>query len=115
MYRTYLYHADQAPYGKLFQLEDDGPAVEALKDKGWVDTPELLKYDQEGVATSTPGGPDVQALADAIESIDPEDRSLWTKGGAPTVEALEAASGIADLTAQDRNQAWLVHTARNDA
>ena len=44
-------------------------------------------------------------VAAAIEELDPEDTSLWTAGGAPTVDALERVLGR-DVSGAERDRAW---------
>ena len=64
-----------------------------------------------GLALSTFGGEACTKARDAcalegISALDPADRSLWTKRGPPRVDALRRASGVADLTGEERDAAW---------
>ena len=69
-----------------------------------------------------PGAAEAEAAADrearlvaACGEIDRAKESLWTKGGRPTVEAFEAATGIADLGAPECDEAWAKHEAARNA
>ena len=57
-----------------------------------------------------PEDPEVRlaAIVEAIGALDATDESLWTKGGQPTVEALEAVLTW-DITAAERGEAWTRH------
>lgn len=47
-----------------------------------------------------------QHLVAQCQQIDPGNPELWTKGGKPQVAALEAATGLADISAKERDAAW---------
>ena len=42
----------------------------------------------------------------AIGQLDTGDESHWTKDGRPTVDALEALSGLASVSSTERDAAW---------
>ncbi len=44
-------------------------------------------------------------IVDAIGELDPEDEELWTQGGKPQVEALEALLGY-PVSGKQRDEAW---------
>ena len=45
-------------------------------------------------------------ILSTIGALDKANPDHWTKDGKPQVEALEAASGIKDITAAERDAAW---------
>ena len=51
------------------------------------------------------------SLHEAIAGLDPNDNSLWTKGGAPQLAALRRATGRDDITAAERDESWAAYRA----
>ena len=45
-------------------------------------------------------------LAAAIDALEPGREDHWTRDGRPEVRALREASGLADVTAAERDAAW---------
>jgi len=50
------------------------------------------------------------ALAAAIAGLENGNPDHWTKSGRPEVRALEAATGLTDISAAERDAAWAEHT-----
>lgn len=50
----------------------------------------------------------IEAIAKAIETLDPKDEEHWTGSGKPNVVSLEAILGW-DIKAAERDQAWEAH------
>ncbi len=44
-------------------------------------------------------------IVSAVRGLDPDDKALWTRGGAPKVEAIETALGF-DIDSAERDEAW---------
>lgn len=51
----------------------------------------------------------IRTLADAIGRLDRDDADAWTKSGAPDISALAREAGLEDVTAAERDDAWLLH------
>lgn len=51
----------------------------------------------------------VSTLAAAIGRLDRDDVDAWTKSGAPDIPALAREAGLEDVTAAERDDAWLLH------
>ena len=49
------------------------------------------------------------AILAAIAGLEPGDPGHWTRSGKPEIRALAAASGLADITAGERDAAWRTH------
>ena len=47
-----------------------------------------------------------ECVLEAINSLDAEIPTNWTKSGKPRVDALKAATGLADFSAKERDAAW---------
>ena len=45
------------------------------------------------------------AIGEVIDNLDPDDASLWTRGGKPIVGAIEAVLGY-DIEARERDYVW---------
>ena len=56
----------------------------------------------------------LRAIVEAIEGLDPNDESLFTKTGPPRVEVLEERLGY-DITADERTKAWELFLAKKAA
>jgi len=56
-----------------------------------------------------------KALAVAISTLEEGNTDHFTDGGAPRVEVLEALTGIADISAEERDTAFTVFTENKDA
>ena len=54
-------------------------------------------------------------LITAIEGMDPDDGSLWTKQSGPKLNALREMTGNAELTDHDRDAAWEACQQKNTA
>ena len=67
---------------------------------------------------ASPGGGDEKdreaRIVAAIGGLDPADKALWTKGGKPTVKALEAALGFG-ITEAERDAAHAAAEAAREA
>ncbi len=51
------------------------------------------------------------ALAAAIAGLEEGNPDHWTKSGKPEVRALEAATGVGDISAAERDAVWTDHQA----
>ena len=58
-----------------------------------------------------PAGDRAAALAASIAGLTPGEEGHWTKSGKPEVWALEAATGLKDISAAERDAAWDAHRA----
>ena len=47
-----------------------------------------------------------EQLIVAIAGLEEGNEAHWTKGGLPQVDALEGATGLADVSAAERDAAW---------
>lgn len=102
MSRSFMYHLE-CPEGMIF-ADEEVPALEA---RGWVDTPAKLRADK---ATERGGDQSRHlALVDAIGKLDAGNKEHFTDAGLPRVEALEAAAGIIEVTAKERNAAFAAY------
>ena len=82
------------PIGEVVEL--DAAAAAALLDVGAVSAP------PEGRGKAAR----LEILAGAIEGI-PHDDAHYTSAGVPRTDALETASGLDDVTATERDAAWV--------
>lgn len=85
--------------GDSVEIDDEAMAAHLIE-VGVIEPPQRRRRD---VSAKEP--PEGQSVVDAIESLDPEDTSLWTAGGAPTVDALERVLER-DVSASERDRAW---------
>ena len=46
------------------------------------------------------------ALIAALDGFDADDAALWTRSGKPKTDALESATGLAEVSASERDAAW---------
>lgn len=53
----------------------------------------------------------IARLVEGIAGLNPDED--YTNGGSPRVEALEAITGIAEITGEERDIAWEVYQAQN--
>lgn len=109
MGRSFMFHAT-APAGRIF----DDERIPALEAEGWVDTPAKLRT--EAPAAAAPVAPEsgderASLLLAAVATLDPDNAEHFTKGGLPRVEALEAAASIAEVTREERDDAWAAFRA----
>ena len=79
--------------------------IEAVAPTGDTDSGDALP---EGGA----GEGRVARLRAAIAGLTPGDPDHWTRDGRPEVRALRAASGLADITAGERDAAWAAYPSR---
>lgn len=73
-----------------------------------LDLPTLMAVVDERLATEAASAAAERAerIRSAAAGMDRDDKSLWTADGEPKVAALEAASGLQDVTADERDTAW---------
>ena len=101
--------------GVLFQAgdtidldaEEDAAVIEHLTASGTITphaVPDVAAIPMERQA----------AIVAGIGNLDPEDAVLWSRNGAPRVDALEAVLGY-DITADERNHAWEAYQAEKAA
>ena len=57
----------------------------------------------------------IDEIVEAIAILDPDNKEHFTQGGVPSVEALEAATGISEISGAERDEAWEKHLADVDA
>ncbi len=55
----------------------------------------------------------IEKLVEAIGLLEPGNEEHFTKGGVPSVEALEAVAGVSEVTAAERDEAWEAYQAAN--
>ena len=55
-----------------------------------------------------------EKLIAAIAGLEEGNEAHWTESGAPKVSALEAATGLADVTAAERDAAWEEYRAAKE-
>ena len=68
---------------------------------------ERIRTDEPPSLSETPASRHDRLIA-AMESLDKEDEANWNSNGAPKLSVLRAGSGIADLTAGERDELWPV-------
>ena len=71
---------------------------------------QLVGTVEAAVEPPPPAGPidpaeRLAAVKGAIDTLDPNDKTAWTKGGSPSLDALEARLGWRPA-ASERDQAW---------
>ena len=65
-----------------------------------------------GGGDSSPGlDPEDAPAGDRAAGLTPGEEGHWTKSGKPEVRALEAATGLKDSSAAERDAAWDAHRA----
>lgn len=74
------------------------------------------KFDAAG--SMPPGGTGEEGreaqIVGAVRGLDPNDKTLWTRGGSPKVEAIEATLGF-DIDSAERDAAWTTVEAEREA
>ena len=55
----------------------------------------------------------MEKIVQAIAELNPE--TDYTKTGVPTTEALEAASGVVNISAPERDEAWAIYESRQSS
>lgn len=103
--------------GTVIQVDAD--IADGLVAAGVLVADNELKRDPDNdFANETPapaGGGEVDRkarLLAAIDGLDPDNPAHWTKSGKPQVEVLEAMSGLAEVTATERDAVWTGSQAR---
>ena len=60
----------------------------------------------EEASESAPEGGREAAIREAIAALDPDRGEEWMKAGRPDLAVLRSRSGLADLSAQERDAVW---------
>lgn len=86
--------------------ETGGASAAGAKSSGGPGSPQ-----REGSpAPRSPGAGDPESrgarIRAAVEALEPDRPDHWTKSGMPNVEALRELSGLADVSAAERDAAW---------
>ena len=55
----------------------------------------------------------IDKIVEGIAGLDPD--KDYTSGGLPRVESLEAIKGLAEITGEERGNAWEIHQAKSEA
>lgn len=58
------------------------------------------------VQSSDPDPDRAEAIRAAIATLEPGNEDHWTKGGKPEVRALEATTGLKNISAAERDRVW---------
>ena len=95
---------DVADRGEYFAVVTiDGRSFRVAKDAGEPDSKELDPDD---------GTVRREQLLAAIAGLEKGNPDHWTKSGKPEVRALEAATGLKNLTAAERDTVWAAYQAQ---
>ena len=93
---------------------DDGRQIYSPGDQLEIEDDEARRLVAAGKVKISAGIEDaveLDGIVDLIESLDPDDPSLWTKSGKPATEALTELLGI-PVSADMRDAAWKICRAR---
>lgn len=93
---------------ELASFEVDEDDVPSLLADGLVAFSEMsLPPERSALSVSSSKNQRTMDLMEAIESLDKDDKSLWTRDGKPKTEAIEALEGVNySVTATLRDDIW---------
>ncbi len=77
----------------------------------WLDEESAASLVADGVVRKAERA---EAIEAAIGDLPPGDAAAWTSGGKPEVRALREATGLENITAEERDAAWARHEAKGD-
>ena len=68
--------------------------------------------EQDGSLDRNPRIRRMRGIAAAIDRLDTDDPTLWTRDGSPKIHALRAAADLGCVTVEERDWAWADRAAR---